>query len=248
MQQEHGPVNRVNCICPIRHEPKEFHVIRTLAAISLVLGSMSVLGQAQANEGFESVKVFLERNVMDKDAEVRFEATGGPSGLTTLKIVSPDGRTVIDFKAAASKLGMRSLSFESPEPTLDKVLADFPAGTYTFTADTTSGGKLQGKAALSHTFPDTTSLIAPRPDAQGVSVNGLQISWQPVKGLDAVIVVVEHEGTGRVIRSNLPGHATRLAVPDGFLQPGTEYKLAIGTVAKDGNSSFIEASFTTAKK
>lgn len=221
---------------------------RTSASAALALLLASLLANARAEERFESVKVFLERNVMDKDAEVRFEATGGPTGLSSLKVVSPDGRTVIDFKATSSKLGMRTLSFESPEPTLDKVRADFPPGTYTFSADTVNGGKLQGKAVLGHAFPDTATLISPLPDATGVSTGSLEINWRPVKGLDAVIVMVEHEGSGRTITSNLPGHATRFLVPEGFLQPGTEYKLAIGTVAKDGNASFIETGFTTSKK
>ena len=46
--------------------------------------------------------------------------------------------------------------------------------------------------------------------------------------------------------TKLPGSTARLAVPDGFLVPGTEYKLAIGSVTMEGNASFIETSFTTA--
>lgn len=220
---------------------------RTQACMmTLALLAAPILGHAA--EGFEKVKVLLERNVADKDAEIRFVATGGTTGLSSLKVVAPDGRTVIDFKASSSKLGMRTLEFETPEPTLDKVLADFPAGTYTFTADTVNGAKLQGTAVLGHALPDTAALVSPRADAEGVPVTALQINWKAGKGLDAIVVVVEHEPSGRVIRSNLPGTATRFTVPEGFLQPGTEYKLAIGTVAKDGNSSFIETAFTTAKK
>jgi len=37
-------------------------------------------------------------------------------------------------------------------------------------------------------------------------------------------------------------------VPDGFLLPGTEYQLAIGTVSAEGNVSFVETTFTTAGK
>jgi hypothetical protein len=35
-------------------------------------------------------------------------------------------------------------------------------------------------------------------------------------------------------------------VPQGFLKPGKEYTLGIGAVAKGGNVSFVETSFTTA--
>ena len=220
---------------------------RTLIAAALIAGAFH--GIAHADEKFESVKVFLERNVMDKDAEIKFDAIGSTSGLASLKVVAPDGRTVIDFKAPDSKLGIRHLTLESPEPKNDgSVQADFPAGAYTFSGSSPSGARLEGKAMLSHAFPDPTAFVRPRPDAKNVPIKGMQLSWQSVKGLGAFVVVIAHESSGREIKANLPGSATAFTVPDGFLQPGTEYKLEIGTVAKDGNSSFIETTFTTAKK
>ena len=217
-----------------------------IAAVILAMGGH---GLVYAEERFERVKVFLERNVADKDVEVKFEATGGNDGLASLKIVAPDGRVVVDFKAPQSKFGMRSFTFESPEPANDgRLQADFPAGSYTFTASSANGAKLEGKAMLSHAFPEPTSLVRPKPESNNVPPRGLQVAWQSVKGLDAYVVVIEQESSGRSIRVSLPGNATLFTVPDGFLQPGTEYKLAIGSVAKDGNSSFIETAFTTARK
>ena len=222
-------------------------MIRILVATAFLAGA--VHGIAHADEQFERVKVFLERNVTDKDVEIKFEATGGAAGLTGLKVTAPDGRTMIDFKAPDSRLGLRHLTFESPEPPNDgRVQSDFPAGTYMFSGSGAGGVRLEGKAVLSHAFPDPTVFVRPRPDAKDVSHKGLRVGWQSVKGLDAFIVVIEHESSGREIRAKLPGNATSFAVPDGFLLPGTEYKLAIGTVAKDGNSSFIETAFTTTKK
>lgn len=220
---------------------------RLFIAAALLAGACH--GVAHADEPFERVKVFLERNVTDKDVEIKFEATGGGAGLTSLKVVAPDRRTVIDFKTPDSKLGMQHLTLESPEPPNDgRVQADFPAGMYTFSGSSSSGARLEGKATLSHAFPDATAFIRPRPDAKDVPHKGLRLGWQAVKGLDAFVVVIEHESSGREVRAKLPGNATSFAVPDGFLLPDTEYKLAIGSVAKDGNSSFIETAFTTAKK
>ena len=126
--------------------------------------------------------------------------------------------------------------------------ADFPAGVYTFTGVGTAGEKLEAKATLSHTFPEPTAFVRPKPDAKNVPVKGLQVSWKSIKGIDAHVVVIEDEATGRSLKVNLSGSTTLFSVPDGFLLPGTEYKVAVGTVAKDGNSSFIEATFTTAKQ
>jgi hypothetical protein len=220
---------------------------RVLVVAALVVGALQSV--AHADEKFELVKVFLERNVMDKDAEVKFEAIGGTGGLASLKVVAPDGRTVVDLKSPDSKLGIRHMSLESPEPKNDgRVQADFPAGAYTFTGTGAGGERLEGKAMLSHVFPEPTAFVRPLPDAKNVPVKGLQVSWKSIKGLDACVVVIEHEASGRAIKANLLGNATSFSVPDGFLLPGTEYKVAVGTVAKDGNSSFIEAAFTTAKK
>ncbi len=219
-------------------------MIRTL--IALALSAAALL--AHADEPFERVKVFLERNLLDKDAEVKFEVTGGKAGLAALKVVAPDGRTVIDFKAPDTKLGLRHLALESPEPPDGRVQADFPAGVYTFSGRGTDGAALAGKATLSHAFPDATAFVRPRADATGVPHQALQITWSAVKGLDAFVVVIAHEKSGREVRARLAASSTSFAVPAGFLQPATEYKLEIGSVAKDGNATFIETAFTTAGK
>lgn len=219
----------------------------TLIVVALFLSAWH--GLAHTDDRFERVKVYLERNVQDNDTEIKFEVTGGSAGLTSLKVVAPDGRTVIDFKAPDSKLGMRQLMLESPEPKNDRsVQADFPVGTYTFTGSSTTGARLEGTAKLSHSLPAPPALVRPRPDAKNVPVQELQLSWHSIKGLSAHVVVIVHEASGREIRANLPGNASQFTVPAGFLRAGSQYKLEIGAVAPSGNSSFIETTFTTAKK
>ena len=223
-------------------------MIKALAGVCLL--TVAVLpAQAQTDEPFERVKVFLERNLLDKDAEVKFEVTAGKAGLASLKVVAPDGRTVVDFKAPDSKLGLRHLSLESPEPANDgRVQADFPAGSYTFLGRSTAGAKLEGKAVLSHTFPVAARFVRPRPDATNVPYKGLQIVWTAAKGLDAVVVLIVDENSRREVRARLAANSASFAVPAGFLRSGTDYKLEIGSVAKDGNATFIETGFTTAGK
>ena len=210
---------------------------------------LATQGPVWAAGKFESVSVYLEQTVEDEDSEIAFDAISGKDGLTALKVVAPDGRTVIDYKAVDSKLGVRHLTVESPEPKNDGSLkADFPAGIYRFTGTVTTGATLQGEASLSHKFPDTAHLLRPRPDEKNVPASGLQIKWNAVKDAAAFLVVIEHEKTGREIKANLPGTATGFTVSDGFLAPGLEYKLAVGTVAKDGNRSITETTFSTATK
>jgi uncharacterized membrane protein YkoI len=205
-----------------------------------------VSGFAQAQEKFETVKVYFEQNLRDKDAEVKFEAVGGEVGLATLTVTAPDGRVVIDFKAGNSKLGMRHLTLESPEPKNDgRLQKDFPAGVYKFAGTNMAGVKLQGQATLSHNFPAPAFFVHPSVDEKNVQIQGLKINWSAVKNTASTVVLIEHEKSGRSVRVNLPGDATTFAVPEGFLLPGTEYKLAIGTMTKEGNASYIETGFTT---
>jgi hypothetical protein len=215
-----------------------------LVAVPLMIFALS--GIARAGEGFERIGVYLETTVEDQDSEVMFEAIGRDLGLATLRVVAPDGRTVVDFKAPDSKLGVRQVHLESPEPK-DKnaVRKDFPEGIYKFTGTTTAGGALQGETRLSHKLPDASGFVQPVEDATNVPVKGMQIRWKPVKGVAKWLVVIEHEPTGAEFKVNLPPTVTAFAVPDGFLAGGQKYKLGISAVSSDGNSTVIETDFTT---
>ncbi len=206
-------------------------------------------GSAQAEGKFDQASIRLEQNATDKDAEIVFEVTGGSAGLAALRVAAPDGRIVADFKAQDSKMGFRHVNLESPEPKNDgRIQADFPAGDYTFTGSTVTGAKLSGKARLSHQLPSAAAIIQPRADEKGVPVNGLRIKWNAGKNLAACLVSIEQEETDIKLNAKLSGKATTFAVPDGFLLPKTEYKVAISTVSTDGNVSSVETSFETAGK
>jgi hypothetical protein len=225
--------------------------VRRLQSAIIASGALLLLvadASARAEERFEKVGVYLEQNLKDKDAEVKFEAIAGNTGLATLNVTAPDGRTVIDFKTPDSKLGIRHLILESPEPkNLPTVQADFPPGPYRFKGLTAGGVKLEAEAVLSHSLPEAVSFVYPRPDQKIVPVTPVNIRWRPVKNSAASIVILEQENTGREIRVNLPGAAREFAVPQGFLRPGTRYILAVGTVSEHGNKSFVEIAVTTSQ-
>ena len=48
------------------------------------------------------------------------------------------------------------------------------------------------------------------------------------------------------ITAKIPASVAEFSMPEGFLLPGKEYTLSIGTVSEDGNMSFVETAFTTA--
>jgi hypothetical protein len=219
------------------------------AAATLSAFAYPVTGAAAEDGRFQKLSVYLERNMQDHDAEIRFEATGAEDGLAALKVLAPGERTVIDLRSPDSKLGVRSLTLESPEPDDDKIVrADFPAGAYRFEGTTTKGEYLRGEARLSHVFPEPAAFEYPRPDQKDVPATALTLRWSVPKGIEACAIVIEQTGSTFEIRALLPGSAKSFTVPKGFLRAGQAYTLAIGTVAKDGNRSFIETSFTTARE
>lgn len=221
-------------------------------SMAMLLGAIS-LGQggvALADAKFEHLAVRVEQNATDNDFEIVFEASGGDTGFAALKVTAPDGRVVIDFKSPGTKLGMRSFRFETPEPkSLSGLQADFPAGAYTFTANTTTGMGVSGTAQLSHKLPGLVTAVRPRDGDQNVAVKGLQLQWQAPKGLAACNVTIEHDMSGvKVVQATLPGSAVAFTVPDALLLADTKYKVSIGTVGPDGNGAYVESAFKTSKK
>lgn len=210
---------------------------------------MGICQEYASTVPFSVASVHYEQNATDGDVEVVFQVKGGDEGLTNLTIVSPSGRTVVDFTASdPTTLGIRQFRFESPEPKDVKSLKNaYPEGVYKFSGKSVSAGHFYGLSTLSHELPDTTSFVFPAKDADNVKYRDLEISWRRVKNLAAHIFYIEQDELDQNINAKLSGSDDRFKVPDGFLLPNTEYKMGIGTVSESGNISYIEASFTTTK-
>jgi hypothetical protein len=213
-------------------------------------GNAQTAGQsAGQSASFAVAKAYLERNATDGDFEVVFQAKGADEGLTELKVLAPTGRTVAAFSAPHSAMpGMRQFRFETPEPeAFDVLKSTYPEGVYTFHGLSSSGAKLESRATLNHAFVNTTSFVHPKAEAKSVAVKNLKISWTPVEKAVAYIIYIEQDESEISINATLRGSVSSFDVPDGFLLPGTEYTMGIGTVAANGNTAIIETTFTTAE-
>ena len=230
---------------------KMFAHAAVMSAFLLVFSGWAREAESESTAAipFPVASVHFEHNATDGDMEVVFQVKGGHDGLAELTVVSPDGRTVLAFKAPdSSTLGMRQFRFESPEPPdVTALKAAYPEGVYEFSGKTSSGAKLVGKSTLSHRLSAPTAVAEPAPAAEDVSAKGLKISWNAVAGVASYIVGIKHDGLNVNVTALLPGSATAFAVPDGFLSPGRKYKVSIGTVTREGNISFVETTFTTEK-
>ena len=98
---------------------------------------------------------------------------------------------------------------------------------------------------MNHKLPATVFFLQPGANEEDVMIERLKIKWTPVENLSAYIIEIDQDELGVNLLIKLPGSVTGFTVPEGFLQSGSEYTLSIGTVANDGNSSIVEAAFTT---
>lgn len=223
-----------------------------LCAGMLCAGSLLVLATGMpvlAQDRFAALAMRIERNVSDHDHEVVIEIKSGDTGLSALKLVAPDGRTLLDLKAVDSRLGLRTLTLESPEPKdLARLLADYPAGRYAFSGTTVAGQALAGTVVLDHLLPEPARWRFPAADAPSVALRGLVLRWDVGKGSHGQRLSIEDEKTGqKVVQAVLPATARQWQVPNGALRAGTAYKLALGGIGPGGNASYIETSFTTSR-
>lgn len=224
---------------------------RIFSGAHLLLAGMVLLWISLApaqEQSFAVAGVHFEQNATDGDVEVVFEVKGGDEGLAKLTVVAPDGRTTVECTAPdASTLGIRQYRFESPEKgEVESIKSAYPEGVYAFSAVSTSGVKFQGKSALSHTLPATVTFLQPAVEAEDVDIENLKLTWSPVKNVAFYMIEISQEELGANVTAKIPASLAEFSVPEGFLLPGTEYILAIGTVSEDGNMSFVETAFTTA--
>lgn len=218
-------------------------------SVAVAVPLLLLAGAAAAEAQFERALIYLERNVADDDIEVRVVATAEEVGFAALRVSAPNGRTVIDFKSPASKLGIRHLDLESPEPR-DKgsVLAEFPEGTYRFEGTLVGGETVRAEATLKHTFPGAPTLSTPRSGQTELPVKGAKVRWETASDAALLEVVLKESKGSRQMRVTLPGGATTFAIPDGFLVPGAKYEVAVGAIHEGGNRSYQEVEFTAQKR
>lgn len=206
--------------------------------------------EASGFEPLSSAGIHLEFNATDGDLEAVIEAVGADVGLIKLSVTAPDGRLIAQLEAPdASTLGIRSYRLESPEPKeVNLVKSAYPEGDYTLAGQTSDGRKLQGTAALSHRLSKMGSFLQPAAGASDLSINGLKITWKLDENAALYIIELEQEGGDASVLARLPGSVDAFAVPEGFLEPDSEYKVSIGVVNGKGNITFSETTFTTAVK
>lgn len=215
----------------------------------------------------KDAKLNIEHNATDNDTG--FQGFIDGEGWKRLDVKGPDGLVLtLQGHGELGKLGLTELFFESVEPEnadvpIAELLETLPAGDYTIAGQGIESGERTGKTSgtawLTHDIPAGPVLLAPANDAT-VPVTGVVASWsavtQTITGGPVTIIayqlIVEKDEPahphmiGKIgLSIYVPASVTSMAIPDGFLEPGTAYKWEVLAIEESGNQTLSSGAFTT---
>jgi hypothetical protein len=235
--------------------------VALISAAAVYAGSGST-----AAPPLKDAKLNIEHNATDKDTG--FQGFIDSEGWRRLDVRGPQGQVLaFEGRGSLAKLGVTELFFETVEPTnadtpLDEMLAKLPEGNYTISGPSQENGKSAGRtsgtASLTHDIPAGPKLVSPA--GRSVPVRGAVARWQPVTKtitgepvkIIAYQLIIEKDVAphphmiGKFgLSMYLKPSVTSIAVPNGFLEPGTKYKWEVLAIERSGNQTLSSGEFRT---
>ena len=225
-----------------------------------------------ANSGaaapLKEAKLNIEHNAKDEDTG--FQGFIDSEGWKSITVTGPDGRVLyLRGMGELGKLGLTELFFETVEPEnadvpIDELLETLPEGEYVFRGHGIEAGESTGKtirtALLTHDIPEGPALLTPAEDAEVPEDEDLLMSWSSVEktidGSDVNIIayqlIIEKDEEphphmiGKMgLSMYLPASVTQMAIPEEFLEPGTDYDWEVLAIEESGNQTLNSGSFST---
>jgi hypothetical protein len=243
------------------------------AALLLAVATRSALADPEAAPRraaavkLKDAKLNIEHNATDEDTG--FQGFVDGEGWRRLDVTGPGGDVLrVEGRGSLARLGLTELFFETVEPEnadvpIDAMLAKLPEGRYTIAGpgqeNGTGTGRTSGTAWLTHDIPAGPKLLSPAEGAR-VPTRGVVARWAPVTEtitgdpvtIIAYQLIVEQDVEphphmiGKLgLSIYVPRSVTRIALPDGFLRPGTAYKWEVLAIERSGNQTLSSGSFRT---
>jgi hypothetical protein len=216
----------------------------------------------------KDAKLNIEHNATDNDTG--FQGFVDSEGWERLVFTGPQGAVLtINGQGKLGNLGLTELFFETVEPanadmSIAEMLKVLPEGYYTIEGPALEAGEGKGQtigmAWLTHKIPSGPVLLLPKEDAMVPADSDLVVSWSPVTrtidGSDVTIIAYEliiqideephpHMIGKRGLDMHLPASVTSIAVPRGFLEPGTSYNWEVLAIEESGNQTLSSSKFRT---
>ena len=238
----------------LMNEETKMKSIGMLTVVALTLSSLSAYGsEAEHNkqrqsvncQPFSQLRMTLEQNASDGDAEIVLFAKGQDDGLHALSITAPDGHKVANFTGNRKGIGIREFALESAEPLdLNLVLKSFPEGIYRVRGAAVTGGCLVGSAYLSHQVAPATTLLTPAENAV-VSVNNVELSWSHIAEAVLYTVELKNKSLNSKFSFQIFPPTANLAIPAAMLAPDSLYQFSVAVTTTSGNITSVETLFFT---
>ena len=255
---EHSPLRGPRC----EHKGGNVTLAKAIMCGLLVLAMPACLDSgSQSDIEFKDARIKFEINATDHDGGIQLFLDADT--WVEFTVVDPNGEEILSTatNGAIAAQGGTELFVESAEPTFDELsvealLERFPAGEYLIEGKGLNGERLTGSASLTHNLPDGPVLLGPLEDDGPQDPGATVLTWRPVGAANgspiiAYQVIVAHADTGIAALPTItldvmmPPDATSLAVPSGFLQPGTEYEWEVLAIEAGGNQTLSSATFVT---
>ena len=235
--------------------------LTTLSIPTAVPSWASGNSKAQTTVQFGDARLKFEINATDDDGGIQVFLDADP--WRWVSIYDPRGRLLFysTTRGSVGKQGGTELFLESGEPTfsevsLEQLLERFPEGEYQFRGRGLEGEWLVGTASLTHNLPEGPLLLAPLEGDALQDPSHTVLMWEPVDPPNGspiiayqVLVVQPDTGLAALPKISLdimmPPTATSLIVPEGFLQPDTEYEWEVLAIEASGNQTLSSSLFTT---
>jgi hypothetical protein len=163
-------------------------------------GLMLAFGAVSAHSTFERASIYLERNASDEDVEVCFLVTANEEGLKALRVIAPDGRTIIDFKVSDSSWGYVTSTWKH-------------SNRRSIMAGLRRMQRRKARPSPAHRESDETSRR-----------RGRKLYWPAVKDVPSYVVTLEDNDDVRTLKATLPGRWTLFNIHEGLMVHGTEFK------------------------
>ncbi|MGH8863959.1 MAG: hypothetical protein ACREVZ_04860 [Burkholderiales bacterium] len=240
-----------------------------LAAATLTAAQSAPIDAASAATAATTIPLkestmIIEYNASAEDIGIQFFLDS--DGWREVEIFDPNGVEIFSAETEGSLTkqgGGTELFLESVEPAIDVLPFDrffrrFPEGTYRFRARDNAGNLQKGNAVFTHDIPAGPELITPVPASGAECARRVPlpvlIAWEPVAtsafGLPLEIVgyeVIVENDDGLNFDVKFPADIEELTVPDGLLEPATDYIFEVLAVEEGGNQTITEGCFRTAR-
>jgi hypothetical protein len=246
-------------------EARQEHEMKTLNAWTAIRAALIAAVVAVASPAFagdlplKDARLKIEYNATDRDVGVQLFVDAEP--WKSVDVYDTTGRLLFRSTArgAFGKQGGSELFIESGEPSLDEVPLDvflkrFPEGNYMVVANGIEGERYVGYAKFTN-IPAGPQLVSPQED-DVVDADELTVKWKPVAAPNGspiigyqVLVVRPDTGITAlpkiVLDVMMPPTATRMEVPDGFLQRHSTYEWEVLAIESGGNQTLSSRKFRT---